>query len=83
MCFGGALFCRNLLSGIKRQCSYSMIFTLNATPELMATIAVRNGVKPVVARVLPLSEVQQAHAELESRRTRGKVVLTLSSTPGE
>jgi len=37
-----------------------------------------HGVKPVMAQVLPLAQVQQAHAELESHRTRGKIVLKVA-----
>lgn len=37
--------------------------------------------RPIIATVLPLSEARQAHERIETRRTRGKIVLEISA-PG-
>lgn len=34
--------------------------------------------KPIIATVLPLSEIRQSHELIETRRTRGKIVLDIS-----
>jgi NADPH:quinone reductase-like Zn-dependent oxidoreductase len=38
-------------------------------------------VKPAVSQVLPLKEAAVAHAQIETRHTRGKIVLTVADAP--
>lgn len=37
--------------------------------------------KPIIATVLPLTQVRQAHELIETRRTRGKIVLEIGTQP--
>jgi NADPH:quinone reductase-like Zn-dependent oxidoreductase len=41
----------------------------------IASLVDAGQIKPVVSTILPLQEARQAHALIESRRTRGKIVL--------
>ena len=50
----------------------------SAHPEIFARVAAGT-YRPVVDRVLPLSEVRAAHERLESREALGKIVLTPGS----
>jgi NADPH:quinone reductase-like Zn-dependent oxidoreductase len=48
-----------------------------AAPVLaeIATLVESGKVKPVISTILPLQEIQRAHAQSETRHTRGKIVL--------
>ncbi|MCP3917604.1 MAG: zinc-binding dehydrogenase [bacterium] len=50
----------------------------NALPEIFARVA-RGAFRPVVDRVMPMSEVRGAHTLLEERAVRGKIIMV----PGE
>jgi NADPH2:quinone reductase len=41
--------------------------------------AARGELKPVVGNIYPLSDVRQAHRDLQERRTHGKVLLDPAS----
>jgi len=43
----------------------------------LATLLENGGVKAHVSKIFPFAEMAQAHLELESGRTVGKVVVTL------
>ena len=77
--FGGALLWRKIASSVGKVCSYSMILNLAVPMERLASLVVEHGVKPVVGKVLPLDDVRLAHAELESHRARGKVILKVAT----
>ena len=47
-----------------------------AFPEIFQRVA-EGSFRPVVDRVLPIDEIQQAHRLLEGRQVCGKLVLTL------
>ncbi|MFO0729344.1 MAG: NADP-dependent oxidoreductase [Myxococcota bacterium] len=47
--------------------------------EVIADLVERGAIKPVIDRVLPLEEIQEAHRISESHHARGKIVLRVAS----
>ncbi|QOR66227.1 NADP-dependent oxidoreductase [Cytobacillus suaedae] len=57
--------------------NYNLIFSKPDGESLdqLSTLLSDGNVHPVVGTILPLSEVKEAHIQIESRRTKGKIVL--------
>ena len=46
--------------------------------EELTKLIEANKITPIVSQTFPLSEVAKAHQQVETRHTRGKVVLTVA-----
>lgn len=49
--------------------------------EDLAKLIDAKKIKPVVSQILPLAEASQAHQQIETRHTRGKIVLKVADAP--
>jgi NADPH:quinone reductase-like Zn-dependent oxidoreductase len=49
--------------------------------EALTKLIEAKKIKPIVSQVLPLVEAAKAHQQIETRHTRGKIVLKVANTP--
>lgn len=62
-------------------CSTMMAKPDSRVLEELTKLIEANKVKPIVSQTFPLKDIAKAHQQVETRHTRGKVVLTMAS-PG-
>lgn len=68
---------------LKNLTLYGILITPDATRlEAMTRLIEHGKLRPLVDRVLPLEEVQEAHRRLDTGHGRGKVVLQVAQTAG-
>jgi NADPH:quinone reductase-like Zn-dependent oxidoreductase len=63
------------------RCSGLMAHPDATVLEELTGLIEANKMTPIVSQTFPLSEVGQAHRQIETRHTRGKIVLTVAAEP--